>query len=487
MKYKINNKYFKWGLTAFLVIAAGVIFYYLVFHNADIIDNIKGIVGVVMPIVFGLIIAYLLTPVLNFIEGKALNPFLDLCRARRNKTRAKWVRAISVFITSLLLIIFIYILIAMLVSQIVPSVQNIVRNFDGYINNLSIWLNKLLEDNQELKSFVMPQVNRFSVELERWLDDTASLLAKSSVLLKTVSLSILSFIKTTWNFIIGFIISIYVLFSKETFAAQGKKLIYAVFDPDTGNHILRSIRFVHKTFIGFISGKILDSIIIGMLCFIGTSIMNTPYAVLISVIVGVTNVIPFFGPYLGAIPCALLLLMVDLTHPMTCISFVIFIIILQQVDGNIIGPRILGESTGLSGFWVIFAITVFGGLFGIPGMIIGVPIFAVIYALVKEMVNRSLNKKNMSICSEDYMNLEYFDETTGEIRKTSHTEQQKSSKQKNIKQKKLFHVKKLQPFKSNSNQENQSNKEEELQEINQASTQNNEIYDDNRVDQNDNN
>ncbi len=436
MKFKINNKYFKWGLTAFLVIAAGISFYYVLFHNSDIIHNMKNMIGVVMPVVFGLIIAYLLTPILNLIEDKALNPLLDLCKVKKTESRKKWIRAIAVFFTSVFLILFIYILIAMLVSQIVPSIKNIVNNFDNYINNIFIWLNKLLEDNQDLKSFVIPQVNKLLHELEMWLDDTAAILEKSTELLRTVSLSIISLLKTTWNFIIGFVISIYVLFSKEKFSAQGKKIIYAVFEPDTGNHVLNSLRFVHRTFIGFISGKILDSIIIGILCFIGTSIMNTPYAVLISVIVGVTNVIPFFGPYLGAIPCAFLLLIVDLTNPMTCISFIIFILILQQVDGNIIGPKILGGSTGLSGFWVIFSITVFGGLFSVLGMIIGVPIFAVIYALVKHLVNRSLIKKKMPLDADVYLTLESVDEHTGEIHEM--TQQKSDVKITNIKKNKRF-------------------------------------------------
>ena len=441
MKFKINNKYFKWGLTAFLVIAAGISFYYVIFHNSDIIHNMKNMIGVVMPVVFGLIIAYLLTPILNSIEDKALNPLFDLCKVKKTNTRDKWVRTIGVIFTSVLLILLIYILIAMLVSQIVPSLKNIVNNFDNYINNIFIWLNKLLEDNQDLKSFVIPQVNKLLHELEMWLDDTAAILEKSTELVRTVSLSIISVLKTTWNFIIGFVISIYVLFSKEKFSAQGKKIIYAVFEADTGNHVLNSLRFVHRTFIGFISGKILDSIIIGILCFIGTSIMNTPYAVLISVIVGVTNVIPFFGPYLGAIPCAFLLLIVDLSNPMTCISFIIFIFILQQVDGNIIGPKILGGSTGLSGFWVIFSITVFGGIFGIMGMIIGVPIFAIIYAFVKQSVNKSLSKKKMPLDADVYLTLDSVDEHTGEIQEMT---QQKKSDEKSteIKKSKRFSIKK---------------------------------------------
>lgn len=410
MKLKINNKYFKWGLTAFFVIVACICFYYLTFHISNVIRNIKSLFGIVMPVVFGLVIAYLLTPILNSLEKRMLEPVCDFLKIKKCERRRKVIRAIAVLLTSVLVICLFYILIAMIVSQIVPSIQAIVNNFDGYVNELSVWLNKLLEDNQELKSFVIPQVNKISVELETWLADTATLLAKSSEVLKTVSLSILSFLKVAWNFIIGFVISIYVLASKETFAAQSKKIVYAVLETNSANAFLKSMRFVHRTFIGFISGKVLDSIIIGILCFIGTSIMHTPYAVLVSVIVGVTNVIPFFGPYLGAIPSALLILIVDLSHPMNCVYFVLFILVLQQVDGNIIGPKILGESTGLSGFWVIFSITVFGGLFGVPGMIVGVPIFAVIFSAVKEFVNRSLQKKKMPIDSNMYCNVDCVDE-----------------------------------------------------------------------------
>lgn len=417
MKLKINSKYFKWGLTAFSVIAGGICFYYLIFHISEFTQNVKSLFSVVMPVIFGLIISYLLTPILNFIEQKILNPLFDRLKIKETARRKKIIRGIAVILTSLLMIFAIYALIAMLMSQIVPSIQTIISNFDDYVGDLSTWLNNLMEDNQELKNYVMPQVTKLFSSLETWLDDTANLLAKSGEVLKTVSLSILSFLKVAWNFIIGFIISIYVLASKETFSAQGKKMIYAIFETDSANAVLSSLRFVHRTFIGFISGKVLDSVIIGLLCFIGTTLLGTPYAALVSVIVGVTNVIPFFGPYLGAIPCAFLILIVDLSHPMNCVTFVIFILILQQIDGNLIGPRILGDSTGLSGFWVIFSITLFGGLFGVPGMIVGVPIFAVFFAAVKGLVNRSLQKKKLPLQSDVYLDIEYIDEN-GEVHKT---------------------------------------------------------------------
>ena len=203
------------------------------------------------------------------------------------------------------------------------------------------------------------------------------------------------------------IISVYVLYSKETFAGQAKKLVFAFLETKTANQFIKDIRFVSDTFIGFISGKIIDSIIIGVICFAGTNIMQMPYALLISVIVGVTNVIPFFGPYLGAVPSAILILMVN---PLKCVYFIIFILVLQQVDGNFIGPKILGQSTGLSGFWVIFSITIFGGIMGIPGMIIGVPFFAVLYALARRIINRMLKKRGLPSETAKYKNVEYIDD-----------------------------------------------------------------------------
>ena len=213
---------------------------------------------------------------------------------------------------------------------------------------------------------------------------------------------VFSVMRFLFEFMIGIIISIYLMSSKELFSGQSKKIAYALFEENKANHLIRNMRFVHKTFIGFLSGKIVDSIIIGILCFLGTSFLEIPYAILVSVIVGVTNIIPFFGPYLGAIPCAILILMIS---PIHCLYFVIFIIILQQIDGNIIGPKILGNSTGISSFWVIFAITIFGGLFGIPGMVIGVPVFAIIYAGFRSYFHRMLRKKGLPTDTSVYIAL----------------------------------------------------------------------------------
>lgn len=406
MKLKLNNKYIKWGLTAFLVIAASIVFYYFIFQRESIVAGIGTLTHILMPIVFGLATAYLLTPILNFIERKLLLPLCEKCKVKASKRRNSVVRGVSILFTVVLVMALIYLLLYMLISQLVPSIQNIVANFDRYQTNFVKWIDQMMEDYSDVGNYVLRLIDQYSAELDQIIKELPSNIAVGVRMVTNTATNILGGL---WNFVIGFIISIYVMAGKEKFSAQAKKIAFALFEKETANTAIRTFRFTHKTFIGFLGGKIADSIIIGVLCFIGTSLMKTPYAVLVSVIIGVTNVIPFFGPYLGAIPSAILILIVDPTHPLNCLYFVLFILVLQQFDGNILGPKILGNSTGLTSFWVIFAITLFGGLFGVLGMIVGVPIFAVIYAGIKTFVNSTLRKKALPVETKRYESLDYVD------------------------------------------------------------------------------
>ena len=408
MKIKWNNTYVKWGVTALFVICGGIFFYYLLFHTSNIRLIFSTLSDILLPVSIGFILAYLLVPVLNYCEQKFLYPICDFLKLSDKPKTKKWVRMIGITITSLLFWFLLYALIYMLLSQIVPSIQSIIINFDTYANNIYDWISKTLSDNPDFAKYAINMFERYSVELENFLNNT--LLPKSSELIKSLSMSVISVIATLWDFVVGFLISIYLMSSKEIYANQAKKIAYSVFSRDTANLVINNVRFTHNTFIGFIGGKIVDSIIIGLLCFIGTTILQTPYAVLVSVVIGCTNVIPFFGPFLGGIPCTILVLVVDITHPMNAVYFGLFVLLLQTIDGNIIGPKILGNSTGLNSFWVIFSITLFGGLFGILGMVIGVPAFAVIYAAIKAMVNNSLVKKNLPTESDAYSTVEFMDE-----------------------------------------------------------------------------
>lgn len=406
MKIKFDKKYLYWGITGFLSLAGAILFYYILFHRSNFMGGLEKFITIAMPIIDGLVLAYLFTPILNAIENKIMRPLYKKADIDITPKVRKRMRACSILATLVVVLLVLYELFALILPEVVRSIQSIIFQFPIYVNNLSNWALLLLKDNPELEATVDALINQYSAKILEYVN--TNLLPHINEVLKTVSLSVIGVFKALWNLIIGFIISVYLLGSKEKFAGQAKKIVYALFDREAGNEIVSNFRFVHSTFIGFIGGKIVDSIIIGIICFVCTSVIGTPYSILVSVIIGVTNVIPFFGPWIGGIPSALLVLMVD---PKQALYFGILIIFIQQFDGNILGPKILGDSTGLSGFWVIFSITIFGGLFGVLGMIVGVPIFAVFYAGVKSLVNRVLHKKSLPTDLAPYMTVGRIEES----------------------------------------------------------------------------
>ncbi|MDE7133271.1 MAG: AI-2E family transporter [Lachnospiraceae bacterium] len=405
MKFKFEKKYLCWGLTAFLVIVASILFYYVLFHRSSLSNGIAKFVGISMPIIDGFVLAYLMTPVLNKIEKCIIKPLYKKANVPMTAKNKRRMRGLSILVTIVLILIILYEFFGLIIPEVIRSIQSIIFQFPIYVNNLNTWALGLMKNNPDLEKVLNGLIAQYSSKLLDYLN--SNLLPHMNDLLKTLSLSVIGVFKALWNFVIGFIISIYILGSKEKFAGQAKKIAYALFDRKAGNEVITNFRFIHSTFIGFIGGKIVDSIIIGVICFVCTSIIGTPYAILVSVIIGVTNVIPFFGPWIGGVPSALLVLMVD---PIQALYFIILILIIQQFDGNILGPKILGDSTGLSGFWVIFAITIFGGMFGVLGMVVGVPIFAVFYAGVSAMVNRMLRKKDLPTDIQPYMTVGQIDE-----------------------------------------------------------------------------
>lgn len=399
MKFRWDKKYLYWGITAFLVIISSILFYYVLFHGQNLKKGFADIINISMPIIYGLILAYLLNPILSFVENKMIKPIYIKAKldVTKNKSKKK-IRSFSIAITILFFFLLMYGFFSMVIPELIKSVQSITVQFPMYVNNLEQWIRDLFSSNAKFQKTVEDLFDRYSMDIGSWVNET--LVPKFNVILMEFSLSVLGFAKSLWNFIIGLIISIYIMGMKETFAGQGKKIIFAIFQVDHAKKLINDIRFVDDTFGGFIVGKLIDSAIIGVICFCVMSILKLPYVVLISVIIGVTNIIPFFGPFLGAVPSAILILMVN---PSKVIPFIIFILILQQFDGNILGPKILGDSTGLNSFWVISSITIFGGLFGVAGMAIGVPTFAVIYALLKRRINVVLEKRGLSTRTCDYM------------------------------------------------------------------------------------
>ena len=394
MKFRWEKKYLYWGVTALLVVIGGLLAYYLIFHGGNFKDHLQNLLHICMPILDGFILAWLMCPLVNAIEHFALYPARDWLISqkpslqKKKKQLTSYCRGISIVLTLCFVLFLVYGFFRVVIPQIIGSIQSIVGQFPSYVKNVSDWAEKLLADNPDIETTVSDLIDHYSTDLENFLNKT--MMPQINAIVKTVSLSMLSFAKAVWNLVIGLIISIYLLASKERFVSQGKKLLYAFWDTRQANVIMEDFRLIDSTFGGFISGKILDSAIIGVLCFVVVSIMKMPYPMLISVIVGVTNIIPFFGPFIGAVPCALLILMVN---PMQCLYFIIFIWILQQFDGNYLGPKILGNSVDLNPLWIILAVLIGGAFMGPVGMFVGVPVFATIKTFASEYVNRKYIEK----------------------------------------------------------------------------------------------
>ena len=417
--------HFRKGITFFLVIAACVIFYFLLLRIDDISVGVSKVIDVLKPILYGMVIAYLLNPIVKQID-RWLIPQL---KKKMSQEKAKKVsRSVGVFAALVMLLALILALCNMLIPELYKSIRDMVQTLPGQISDMVTKIISIQKDTSPAGVMARNLLEKGSDALQNWIKQ--DLLTKVNEVMSNLTVGIINFVSEILNFLIGLIVSVYILFSKETFSAQSKKIVYAVFRTDHANMILHLTKKSNEIFGGFIIGKMIDSIIIGILCFIGTSILKMPYAMLVSVIVGVTNVIPFFGPYIGAIPSAVLIALAD---PMKGIYFLIFILLLQQFDGNILGPKILGNSTGLSAFWVVFSILLGGGLFGILGMLFGVPTFAVVYYIIKLLLDNQLEKKKLPTDSDCYNGDSYVDNDGTYFQKRddgAETEEQKIEKNK---------------------------------------------------------
>lgn len=407
MKNPRFKGYIYWGVTLLAVIACSVAFVFFLLKFQMVAAATGKLVDVLMPIIYGAVLAYLMLPVYNKTR-RYVTENLSV-KVKNEKMVQSAARGLGTLVSLLLLIAIVVGLCWMLLPQIYTSILGLQESFSENINNLSIWLQKQLADNEALEQMVVPVYEQVTDKLETWLYDT--LVPNMSMVINILSTGLLGVVTVLKNSLIGLIVMVYFLNIKDTLSAQSKKIIYSLFPLKQANRIIEEVRFTHSVFGGFITGKLLDSLIIGVICFFCMRLLRMPYVLLVSVIIGVTNVIPFFGPFIGAIPSAFLILLVS---PMKCLYFLLFVLVLQQFDGNILGPKILGESTGLPSFWVLFSILLFGGLLGFVGMVIAVPTFAVFYHLTSEYVNRCLEKKALSQSTDDYRDLDYIDEAGNE-------------------------------------------------------------------------
>ncbi len=388
-KFPKQNVY--WGVTAFLVVAACMLFFFLLFRLHGILEYLAKFLGVLQPVIIGLVIAYLVNPMVDGIDNRLMQ-WIEK-HGKHKKFAQKAANAVSVFGALLCFLLILFLLIYMVVPQFLESITSLVKTVPDQLDAFVATINNELKKNSDLQKIVMSIYESgkhwLQTDLTRYVTSMASYFASGVW-------SVVSFLK---NFALGFIFALYILFNKKTLMRQFRKLMFAIMNKQLVARIVHTGRRANKIFSGFIYGKLLDSLIIGVLCFIGVTILNMPYTMLVAVIIGVTNVIPVFGPYIGAVPCTALILLYD---PIKGLYFIIFIILLQALDGNLIGPKILGNSTGLSAFWVVFAILVGGGLFGVLGMLIGVPVFAVIYYLASTLVNHWIRKKKLPVQSDFY-------------------------------------------------------------------------------------
>ena len=383
---------------------------YLVLTNLGAIFNgISYVLGAFKAVIYGLALAYLLNPIMKRLELPVFTRWGEkMFRKNRRKVRS-FTRAMAITVTMLIVIIALALLLWMVLPKLYESIVTLVGNLPEYLASARKTISGMFTEGSDIQQNVLSifdNINKtitgiFSTESVNQLKDLVSQLFTS----------IYTVFRELINLVVGFVVSIYALMNKEKFCAQAKKFLYAHVKTGWVTRFLQILRDSNHIFIGFLGGKVLDSLLIGISSYILMAIFKIPYKELVSVLLGVTNMIPFFGPFIGAIPSALIILMID---PIKCLTFLIIIIVLQQLDANILQPRILGAITGLNGFWVLVSLVVGGYFFSVIGMLLAVPVMSIIYAWVKTNTEARLVKKGITPKTSEFKNIAYIDPETSE-------------------------------------------------------------------------
>lgn len=376
-----KRKYLYWMLAGFGAISLSVIFFFLLYRLQSVEEILEQIVDILMPFVYGGVIAYLLRPMCNWYSKS----FRELMKGKNDKLA----EAAAITCSLLTGLLAVYLLIIMIAPQLYRSAASLWDTIPEKVDQLVSWTTSTFGENEIILNYFNAGYQAVYNALDKWAEET--LVPQVTNIVSGVGLGVWKVLLFLKNLLIGLIVAVYLLASRKKFGRQGVMLIRSVLKPYWADLVLEEIVYVDKMFGGFIDGKIVDSAIIGGLCYIGCMIFKFPNALLVSTIVGVTNIIPFFGPFIGAVPSILLIL---IESPIKAVWFSLFVLGLQQLDGNVIGPKILGNHTGVSSFWVLFSILLFGGLWGVAGMIVAVPLFAVIYDIIKRLVHRGLRKND---------------------------------------------------------------------------------------------
>jgi predicted PurR-regulated permease PerM len=406
MKWNIEKKYIRIGVIALLVVLIAIFFQFTLEHETRVEETRTVIKNTLAPILYGFLLAYLLNPILHFFEGYFFTPLSELCwRApEKQQTRAKFSRTLGIICTILLFLIMIVGGLYLVLPQLYQSLVKIVSDAPTYYASVQQWVDSLDPNQSDASKYFLLGLDQAYNQALLYLND--NIIPNMDKIVASITSGIVVGVKLLLNLILALIISIYVMAEKEILVGVCKKLLYSVLRTDHANKALGGIRYADQVFGGFINGKLIDSFIIGGICYVFMQILGMEYTVLISIIIGVTNVIPYFGPFIGAIPSILILLMVDVRQGLI---FALFVVILQQIDGNIIGPLIIGDRLNLSSMWILFAILIGGGFFGVPGMILGAPCFACIYTLIRELCRERLEKKKLPVETAAYYRVEHIE------------------------------------------------------------------------------
>lgn len=398
MKDPYKRRYIYLMLSISGSISLSIAFFFFLYRFQGIGDAVDKVADILAPFIYGSVVAYLLRPMCNFYERILLKYF-------PNKLK-KLAPGLAVGLSLISGILIVYALLIMILPQLYESIRSLWNSLPEKVGAFINWARATFGEDEELLQYFDSIYRSVYSALDNWASETLSPYIASIV--SGVGSSVWKILTFLYDLLIGLIVAVYLLGSRKKFARQSVLIVRSVLNPKWAELFLDEVAFVDRMFGGFIDGKIVDSAIIGVLCYIGCSIFKFPNALLISAIVGITNIIPFFGPFIGAVPSTILIMIED---PIKGLWFILFVLALQQLDGNIIGPAILGDRTGLSSFWVLFAIILFGGLWGIWGMVICVPLFAVIYDTVKKLVRRGLTKKGQIEVWEQYK-ADYPDEVS---------------------------------------------------------------------------
>jgi predicted PurR-regulated permease PerM len=400
-KFRWDKKYLYWGITAFLVVVFSITFFLMLNKIESVKNGLGFIAKVFAPIIYGFAIAYLVNQLLKPLEKHVFKGLGKKLFPKNNKLATDSSRIMAIILSEAIVIAIVLGLLVIMLPQIFNSIVELVNKSQTYAEICVAWVGDFLDGKDVLEPVVLKWLENFSEYITNWIK--TDILPQITTIIAGITGGVISMIKVTVNIALGVVISIYMLYNKETFCAQAKKLVYGFFEAKNANRLMDELSIINKAFGDYVAGTLLDALIIGVTNYIFMLLLGMPYGALISIIVAVTNLIPMFGPFIGAVPSALLLL---LENPSQSLIFIIFTIILQQIDGNVIKPRIHSSKTGMSGFWIVFAITVFGGFFGVLGMILGVPIMNVLYGSFKRLSNRNLTKKGLATETAAYEGLE---------------------------------------------------------------------------------